>query len=308
MSATRLSDEDARALTLGSDSVSWRYVSDVRMYLIAGYALMHQVAHPTIGSGVRDHSEFRRDPWGRLLRTTDFVNLLIYGGEDAVEVGRRLRDLHKRIKGVNPDGSRYHALEPEAFAWVHVTLMEAVMRGVERFVGPLAPGEHERMYQEWLGLGRLLGVRERDLPPDWAGFRVYFDEMLATRLSRNETVDSLLDVIGQTPRPPVLPPAAEGAWKLARMPSAHVLQLTTVGLLRPSTRALLGLNWSARQEAELQALGLALRALTPVMPQRLRVTGPVQLRMRARAIRRHEFAPDGPLPAGASAPRLAAAA
>src|SRR5919197_141749 len=35
--------------------------------------------------------------------------------------------MHKRIKGVKPDGERYHALEPEAYAWVHATLAEPLL-------------------------------------------------------------------------------------------------------------------------------------------------------------------------------------
>ena len=32
------------------------------------------------------------------------------------------------------------------------------------------------------GLGRLIGVRERDLPESWAEFREYFDRMINTEL------------------------------------------------------------------------------------------------------------------------------
>src|SRR6266545_5824838 len=111
---TRLSAEQARALTLGPDSVSWRYTSDLRLFLASLSALLMQVAHPTVGSGVRDHSNFQAEPWARLFRTIDWVNLTIYGGRDAVEVSVRLREMHRQIRGTNPDGSRYNALEPGA--------------------------------------------------------------------------------------------------------------------------------------------------------------------------------------------------
>ena len=35
----------------------------------AGYALVLQVAHPTVAAGVEEHSRYRQDPWGRLVRT-----------------------------------------------------------------------------------------------------------------------------------------------------------------------------------------------------------------------------------------------
>src|SRR3954469_24863750 len=105
----------------------WRAAGDIRTLPAAGYALMLQVAHPTVGAGVAEHSNFREEPWGRLLRTLDFVHGSIYGGPQlASHIGRRVRAMHKTIKGVRPDGERYHALEPTAYAWVHATLASAI--------------------------------------------------------------------------------------------------------------------------------------------------------------------------------------
>ena len=118
-------DDEVEQIVLGPDSLVWQTFGNARLFFGAGYALMLQVAHPTVGSGVRDHSTFEQDPWGRLLRTMDYLYLFVYGGRDAAAMGRRLRHLHKQIKGTNADGSRYHALEPEAYAWVHATLMES---------------------------------------------------------------------------------------------------------------------------------------------------------------------------------------
>src|SRR5262245_52885253 len=142
----RLSEHEARALTLGPDSMSWRYTSDLRLFFGALTALLMQVAHPTVGSGVRDHSNFQREPWARLFRTIDWVNLTIYGGRDAVEVGARLREMHKHIKGSNPDGSRYHALEPGAYAWVHATLVYSIVNGQRMFGSGMSREDIERMY------------------------------------------------------------------------------------------------------------------------------------------------------------------
>src|SRR4051794_20825301 len=108
--------EEAPALVPQPGSPAWRIAGDARLLAGAGYALLLQVAHPVVGAGVAEHSDYRRDPWNRLWRTLDFVNLSVFGGpEAAADVGRRTRALHTRIKGVRPDGERYHALEPEAF-------------------------------------------------------------------------------------------------------------------------------------------------------------------------------------------------
>src|SRR5271166_4929316 len=45
-------------------TITWQCASDARVILAAGYALLLQVAHPTVGAGVSEHSQFLLDPWG----------------------------------------------------------------------------------------------------------------------------------------------------------------------------------------------------------------------------------------------------
>jgi uncharacterized protein (DUF2236 family) len=197
-----------------------------------------------VGAGVRDHSSFERDPWGRLLRTVDYLTLLVYGGSEAAAVGRRLREMHKPIRGRNPDGSRYSALEPEAYAWVHATLLEAGIAAHHRFIGPLTEHELDEMFATYLPLGRLLGVRPGDLPTGRAAFREYFDRMIADGLEHNETVDRVLRSLTAPGAPPQLPATAEPLWGALRLPPARVLELATVGLLPPALRERFGVEWS----------------------------------------------------------------
>jgi uncharacterized protein (DUF2236 family) len=289
--APRLTDEQARALTLTDNSVSWRVASDARGFLAAGYALMLQVAHPTVSSGVRDHSNFLNEPWARLWRTVDYVNLTVYAGQDAIEVTRRLRELHRSIKGGNPDGTKYHALEPEAYAWVQGTLVYTVVTANARFVKKLSTEDTERLYREWVGLGRLLGVREGDLPADWAGFLSYFNEMVETRLKRTETGEVVLRSIAKPPRPDELPKWTEPLWRVASLPLRHLLMLCTVGMLPPVLRERYGLRWTWWQERELRAITAVSRALTPILPGFVKITGPRYLTMRARALRHNPLVP-----------------
>jgi uncharacterized protein (DUF2236 family) len=44
-----------------------------------------------------------------------------------------LQELHRDIKGVDAQGCRYAALNPEAFYWVHVTVLEGALIFQERF-------------------------------------------------------------------------------------------------------------------------------------------------------------------------------
>jgi uncharacterized protein (DUF2236 family) len=277
-------------LTPGSDSVTWRRAGDARVLLAAGYALLLQVSHPTVGAGVSEHSQFRHDPWGRLLRTLDYTCTMVYGGPDAAgEMGGRIRAFHKQISGYTPDGRRYHALEPEAYAWVHATLADAIVLAHEHFGRPFNAEQRQLLWVQWRSVGRLLGVRDRDLPPDWPGFRDYFDAMVDQRLEHTPAVDEVLDALAR-PVPPGLSERFEPAWPIVRLPLAHVLGLASIGLLPAALRRRFGVRWSRAKELQLRAAGAGLRAATPLMPSWLRNTGPGYLRWRAEAIARGDVA------------------
>lgn len=290
--ATRLTEAQARSYVLGPESVSWRKASDVRGFFGSGYALLLQVAHPTISSGVRDHSNYKNEPWQRLFRTLDYVNMTIYAPDDVIEVTARLREMHKSIKGTNPDGSRYHALEPRAYAWVQATLVKAIVEVNKRFIGTMTPEEHAQLYTEWLGLARLLGVREGDLPATWQEFDAYFDAMVAEDLTLTESAVDVIDSMRNPARPPFVPRWATGLWRMAFWPAGFVLQVVTAGLMPPVLRERLGLPWSRWRSGLFRLIGWVSRGLTPVMPKALRVTGPNYLRQRRKVLGRNEFAPE----------------
>ena len=276
--------EEALALVPPKGSITWRRAGDARLMVGAGYALLLQVAHPVVGAGVKEHSNFREDPWGRLVRTLDYTNTMVYGEPDeAVRMGRWVRNMHKRIKGVDSQGRRYHALDPEAYPWVHATLADAIVAGHARFGRPMSRAEVYDFYREWLDVGRLLGIRDRDLPPDWPGFRRYFDQMVSERLEYTDAVRDVLAALKEPKSPPNLP-LPDGAWRAARLPAARLSALATIGMLPPVLRERFGLEWSRAQELELRALGAASRATTPLMPRSLRRMGPAWLERRHDAI------------------------
>lgn len=293
MSSLFPTDAEVDQILVGPESVTWRHTSDARLYAVMLYPLLLQVAHPTVGAGVRDYSDFEQRPWDRLLRTIDYVSLLVYGGHDAVAAGRRLRELHKSFRGIRADGQRYSALEPDAYAWVHATLIEAYVAGHAHFGKPMSASDTERFYREYRALGRLIGVRDGDLPEGWAAFRGYFERMLREQLVRTESVDRVLHSVRNAAPPPI--PFPELLWRTIRIPASRALWLGGVGLMDPSLRARLGVPWSRRDELRFRAFGRLSRGLTPVMPGRLQVMGPAQLRWRRRAIAK------GPLGPGSAA-------
>lgn len=285
-------EEEAARLAVGPESITWRRAGDARTMFGAGAALLLQVGHPTVAAGVREHSDFKADPWGRLLRTLDYVHMLVYGGpEAAVGTGRAMRAMHKRIKGTAPDGRHYHALEPEAYAWVHATLAETIVGSHARFGRPLDASQRERFWDEWRGLGRLLGIREQDLPRTWAGFRDYVEELCATRLEPSDVVDDVLESLADPKAPDVrgLGAGRGRVWKAVTLPTSHTMRLATIGLLPQTARTRLGLEWTRAMELELNAIGRLSRSTTPVLPRSLRIVGPGYLRWRSDAITRGPF-------------------
>src|SRR4051794_38066624 len=200
----------------GPGSVVWRVGGDWRMMLGGGRGLILQVAHPTVAAGVGQHSDFATAPWKRLAGTLDLYMRVIYGGrhESAAEAGERLRGMHKRIKGVTPDGGRYHALDPAAFHWVHATLVDTQVEMVERFGRALTTLERELFYEEMCEVAKLYGLRERDMPPDWTAFQDYMDEMVRTELRDSATLQAVIRSIFNPAKPPVLP-LPDAIWGLA---------------------------------------------------------------------------------------------
>jgi uncharacterized protein (DUF2236 family) len=146
----------------------------------------------------------------------------------------------------------------------------------------------ERFWHEWRGLGRLLGIRDGELPADWAGFCTYVERMIAEQLEDNDVVR---DVLWSVTRPTAAPVARipQRVWSTATLPLHQVIAISTVGLLPRALRAKLDLELSAAQRAQLRAVGALSRASTPVLPGSLKLSGPIYLERRRRAIARGQF-------------------
>jgi uncharacterized protein (DUF2236 family) len=299
--------EEAAELIPPRGGITWRISGDARIFGASGYALLLQVTHPSVGAGVSQHSNFKEDPWGRLLRTLDYTSSVIYGGPDlAWDVGRRVREMHKRIKGVRPDGERYHALEPAPYAWVHATLAEAIVRAHNLFCRPALESEQtDQFWSEWRRMGRLIGVRYEDLPGTWPGLLGYFDRMVDEELEDTEAAQDVLTSLFEPTAPP-LPGMRDWVWRVVSWPSTKAGSLATLGMLPPVLRQRLGVEWTPSRERRFRAMAAATRRARPLMPPQARSFGPHYLRWRREAIARGDVAsPDG---RGGATPRATATA
>ena len=252
----------------GPRSLFWTVWREQAQLLGAGRAILLQLAHPLVATGVADHSSFQTDPLGRLERTLNMMLTIVFGDRAQAEAMlRAFHAVHAPIQGQLPDaagpfaaGVGYRAQDPGLKLWVHATLMDTGLQVYERFVRPLTPTERAAFYADSRLLARRQGVPDSLLPPTLADFDAYMGRMLAgDELTVSDTARALAhDVF----HPRVWPPL-----RLA----ARVSQWVTAGLLPPRLREAYGLAWSPRQEALLVGLSQTTRAGLPLVPTPLRL-------------------------------------
>src|SRR5262249_61526591 len=69
----------------GPASVVWRLHRDRSFPIASIRSLMLQALHPLAMAGVADHSDWRRDPFGRLAATSGYVLTVTYGARADAE-------------------------------------------------------------------------------------------------------------------------------------------------------------------------------------------------------------------------------
>ncbi|MFC8916503.1 oxygenase MpaB family protein [Streptomyces sp. NPDC057116] len=254
--------------------VLWSLAGDIRGLLMLPAAFTLQVAHPAVGAGVDEHSVFRTDPWGRGERSLRSVQLWVYGGEAAAEEGRRLRRLHATIQGTDARGRPYHALTPANYAWVHATGFPVYHHAIRYLIRPLSEEQERRLYAEWLQVGRVLGIHDRDMPQTIEEFWPYYRKVLDEEIEATAVAREL--VSADVPLPPFdhgplpLRLLTRAFWPVLLPPFARFRRFLTIGLMPPDAREAIGLEWTDQQERRLRRFGRVVRAVVPVLPERLR--------------------------------------
>ncbi|WP_017608982.1 oxygenase MpaB family protein [Nocardiopsis xinjiangensis] len=264
-----MTDTPARVRVPRPGEAAWRRFGDVRSLLMGPQLLLLQVAHPVVGAGVLEHSEFRQHPWRRLWRTLVSLSTVVYGGQEtAVAEAARVRGEHTTIKGVDEDGRRYHALHPEAYHWVHATLVKGPVEAHRLFGPGLERAELEAYYTGLREVGRVWGLAEHHLPHDWESFLRYYDAMVHERLEHNRAVDDVVWVLAHPARPSARIPRA--LWEPVGVLLSRPVLLVTVGSLPPVLRERFGLHWGPVQERSLRRLATTVRAAAALTPPPLR--------------------------------------
>jgi uncharacterized protein (DUF2236 family) len=223
--------------------VSRRYMGQWRFVPAMVRAIVLQTAHPVISAGVSDYSTFRPHLWRRFNNTIDSLLRMVYGDPDeqAREIAR-LQRMHTRIGGVDTQGRAYSAQDPQAQAWVLLTLFEAVLTMCELSGEPMPAAEQEQLYAEQLELARRFGVSDEHLPATVAEFHTYFATVVAKDLELTAATRVLLEeFVANMPRPEALA-SWRPLWNLLRSGAAGPGNAVIKSLLPAQYRERFGID------------------------------------------------------------------
>jgi uncharacterized protein (DUF2236 family) len=161
------------------DDMLWKIHSEMLIGLAGPRALLLELAHPLVAEGVARHSNFKHNPFGRLIRTMRVMHLLTFGTSDhAAIASRHTQRCHAKVHGMTEDGEHYDANDPQLRLWVFATLVDSILVTHDDFVRALDPSEKELYYQQSKRMARCLGVPESFMPSGYTEFQQYMTDRL----------------------------------------------------------------------------------------------------------------------------------
>jgi uncharacterized protein (DUF2236 family) len=259
----------------GPESMSWKIGKEAVINLGGARAVLLQIAHPLVATGVSAHSGYMNDPIGRTDRTFSLGLMLTFGSmTTAKQAARFINRLHTHVHGTLPAEAGayaahtpYRAQDPELLLWVYATLVDTILLTYSLFIGPLTHEEQEQYYQESKALVRLLGLPAAHTPKTVEDLRCYVHEMAySNRLAATPQARDLARKVLFPPIPEIF------------RPLLHFNLLVTCALLPQPVREIYGLEWGPKRQLLFDLSAAALRTTLPRLPMSLRVL-PITNRM-----------------------------
>jgi len=200
----------------GPRSVTWRLHADPFMWVAGVRALYLQALHPLAIRGVAQNSDFRRDPWGRLIRTANYVGARTYGPTaEAIKVGAKVRAVHRRLRGFDPDSeTAFRIDDPDLLRWIHCAEIESYLTVVRRAGLALSDAEADQYVAEQRRSAELVGLDPDTVPGTAAELAAYFQRMRPMLRLTPEAGD-VYDFIARPPMPAWLAPIRFLLWRRA---------------------------------------------------------------------------------------------
>jgi uncharacterized protein (DUF2236 family) len=244
----------------GPDSVTWRVYREPMITVGGLRSLYMQALHPRAVAGVEQNSTYRKDPWGRLARTSAYVATVVYGTtEEAERAGRRVRAMHARMTAVDRrTGERFRVDDPELLCWVHVAEVESMLSAVLRGGLRLSADEADEYYREQTRTAALVGLDPQTVPASVAEVDAYYARM---RPSLELTVDSAATGVFLT-----VPPLPYGLGLTPVRGVSLGVSALAIGLLPAWARRLYGLPGLPATDLVSSANALVLGRLLRTIP------------------------------------------
>ncbi|MGW0708519.1 oxygenase MpaB family protein [Streptomyces sp. NPDC002643] len=194
--------------------MTWQAHGDPMMWIAGIRALYLQALHPRAVRGVMQNSDFRKDAWGRLMRTADFVGTITYGTTEAAErAAARVRKIHSMLTATDPDtGERYGVDEPELLLWVHCAEIDSYVHILRRSGYPFTETAADLYVREHRVSAGLVGLDPAEVPGDQQELAAYF-EKVRPELAAGPEAREVDDFLRRPPTHPLLVPAREALWR-----------------------------------------------------------------------------------------------
>ena len=259
---------------LAPDSMARRINRESFLLLGGTAALLMQVAHPLVAAGVDQHSDFRRSPVRRLVRTVDTTLAIVYGERATAESAlKRIGRSHAPVRGQAADGRAYRARDPQLMLWVQTTLVLTSVRWYEAVMGRLSDAERDAYWGEGRFFAGELGVPEHLFPKTYADLERYEAKMLRTEVIPDATAMAVGREVVRPYRwlPEIL------YWPTDALSAA---------LLPTTLREAFGLPFGVPQRLFFRAVIVALRALRALLPEWLTVVPQARRFEKAMTLRR----------------------
>jgi uncharacterized protein (DUF2236 family) len=251
----------------GPRTLVWRVNRD-RAFPLAGMrSLMVQALHPLAMAGVAEHSDWRRDPFGRLAATSGYVLTVTYGDTGAARAAAaRVRAVHTHVRGTDPvTGLAYSAEDPDLLLWVHAGMVDSIVHVVQRYGRGLTAAEADRYVAEMVPFAAIVGVPPEMVPASVDALRTYIESVRLRQVTpaAREAVGVVLD-------PPDLSPDLRELW--------HDLGQVAIGTLPAWARDMYGFAAPPAESMEREpvrqligAVDLMLESLPGVLEARERI-------------------------------------
>src|SRR5580693_454857 len=198
----------------GPGSVAWRVSADLSSPVAGLRSLLMQALHPLAMAGVDQHSDWRRDPVGRLAATSAYLTTVTFGDQAAaLRAAARVRRIHAHVRGTDAvTGHRYAASDSALLLWVHASLVDSALAAGSLVGISLSAADSDRYVAEMVAAAELVGVPRSLVPSSVPALDLYIASVrpgLRSTPAAAESMARLLD-------PPGLDQDAAEIWQDVR--------------------------------------------------------------------------------------------